>query len=182
MRLGIDLDGVVANFNHGWMTRYNAEFGTHFTEDLVDHWDTALDLTHFGSSARFWKWVAGDRPTIFRSLPAYPGALEALHRLARKHEIVILSNKPRWAIPDTFCWIGEQSIPTREVHLLRDKWLVACDVYLDDSPDLLPKLVRERPEAAVCRYVRPWNVAVAGVYDIAGWDQFLGLIPGLSVG
>jgi len=28
MRLGIDLDGVVANFNAGWMRRYNDEYGT----------------------------------------------------------------------------------------------------------------------------------------------------------
>ena len=28
MRLGIDLDGVVANFTKGWMGFYNDQFGT----------------------------------------------------------------------------------------------------------------------------------------------------------
>jgi 5'(3')-deoxyribonucleotidase len=178
VRLGIDLDGVVANFNRGWMDRYNAEFGTNFTDDLVDNWDAALDLTHFGHPGRFWEWVADTRPTIFRSLTTYPGALEALHRLAQDHEIIILSNKPPWAVSDTFCWIGEQGLPTREVHLLRDKWLVECDIYLDDSPHLLPKLVRHRPGAVICRYARPWNDSVAGTHDIAGWDQFVEFVPG----
>ena len=41
MRLGIDLDGVVANFIKGWMLRYNTEFGTSLNEDQVDHWDAA---------------------------------------------------------------------------------------------------------------------------------------------
>ena len=43
MRLGIDLDGVVANFVRGWMLRYNLEFGSSLTEDLVNDWDAAKE-------------------------------------------------------------------------------------------------------------------------------------------
>ena len=178
MRLGIDLDGVVANFIRGWMMRYNLEFGTHLTEDQVDHWDAAGDLTHFDDMAGFWNWAgaAGGGPTVFRNLETYPGAMRTLCELAADHDIVVLSMKPDWAAADTFAWIADQHLPTREIHLLRDKWKVPCDLYLDDSPHALPDLVQHRPHAIVCRFVRPWNQPVTGAYDIHTWEEFCAFV------
>ncbi len=178
IRLGIDLDGVVAKFIDGWMTRYNLEFGAHLTADLVDHWDAAHDLTHFDDMNDFWQWAGadGNGPTVFRSLDTYPGALETLDELAACHDIVILTMKPDWAGPDTFAWLADNRICTREVHLIRKKWEVDCGIYLDDSPFVLPKLVEKRPDSIVCRFVRPWNEPVAGAIDIHDWDEFRSLV------
>lgn len=178
LRLGIDLDGVVADFNAGWMLRYNQEFGTNLTEDLVDHWDAAHDLTHFEDMADFWQWAGASRvgPTMFRNLTTYPGALEALHKLAICHKIVILTMKPDWAAHDTYAWIADNRLPTREVHLIRKKWEVDCDIYLDDSPFVVPQLVQQRPDSIVCRFVRPWNKPVAGATDVHDWEEFLSVV------
>ena len=115
MRLGIDLDGVVTNFVRGWMLRYNMEFGTALTEDMVDHWDAARDLTHFTDLSDFWQWAgaSGHGTTVFRNLEPYPGAIETLHELAICHDIVILSMKPDWAAADTYRWLADHRIPTR---------------------------------------------------------------------
>ena len=75
---------------------------------------------------------------------------------------MIITTKPLWAIHDTFAWIGQHRIPTSEVHIKDAKWKVACDFYLDDGPHVIESLVRNRPEAIVCRFVRPWNHPVAG--------------------
>ena len=178
MRLGIDLDGVVANFIKGWMSRYNAEFGADLTEDMVDHWDAAADLTHFPDLSEFWHWAgaSGQGPTVFRDLETFPGAISTLRSLAKDHDIVILTMKPDWAAADTFAWIADNRIPTREVHLLRDKWRVPCDIYLDDSPYAVPGLVRNRPESVFCRFVRPWNSPVAGAIDVHDWKEFAAVV------
>ncbi|MDJ0952162.1 MAG: hypothetical protein QNJ81_00655 [Acidimicrobiia bacterium] len=178
MRLGIDLDGVVTNFIKGWMLRYNLEFGTNLTEDRVDRWDAAGELTHFDDLSDFWQWAgaSGHGPTVFRNLDPYPGALEALHDLAECHDIVILTMKPDWAAADTYAWLAEHRVPTREVHLLRDKWEVACDIYLDDSPFALHDLVNKRPQSIVCRFVRPWNEPIEGTTDIHSWNEFVSLV------
>lgn len=177
MRLGIDLDGVVADFNTGWVGRYNHEFGSELTTDLVDSWNAMGDLTHFESMGAFWRWAQrGDHGSVFRHLETYPDALETLERLARNHEIVIISAKPEWAIHDTFAWIADRRIPTREVHITDEKWRVPCDVYLDDSPRQIAELHGNRPEAVVCRYVRPWNEPVFGVRDVHTWDQFEAIV------
>ena len=177
MRLGIDLDGVVADFNTGWMRRYNEEFGTELDPGSVTTWNAMLELTEFTSMQEFWSWAHGrGGPSIFRDLPAFPDAVPALKRLAIDHDVVILTTKPRWAIHDTFAWIADHGLPTREVHMITRKWEVDCDVYLDDAPHLLPRLVVSRPEATVVRFVRPWNEPVEGAHDVHDWAEFERLV------
>lgn len=178
MRLGIDLDGVVADFNRGWIRRYNKQYGSDLALDSVRTWDAIPSLTHFEDMGQFWRWAQDhDGHTLFRYLEPYPGAIEALTDLDRSHhEVVILTTKPDWAVHDTFAWIAEHRLPTREVHILEEKWRVDCDVYLDDAPHILAMLRRHRPDRLVCRYVRPWNAPVSGAYDIGDWVQFTDLV------
>jgi 5'(3')-deoxyribonucleotidase len=175
MRLGIDLDGVVADFNRGWIVQYNHQYGAGLALDAVRSWDSIPLLTHFEDMSAFWDWARDhDGHSVFRHLETYPGALEALHSLAEaRHNIVILTTKPDWALSDTFIWLGEKGLKTREVHILEDKWRVDCDVYLDDAPHILRALVAKRPERMVCRFVRPWNSPIEGALDVADWPEFV---------
>ncbi len=177
MRLGIDLDGVIADFNTGWMARYNAEYGTDLNAEMVTSWNAMIPLTHFRSVSEFWVWARNSGGKgLFSTLPVFPDAVEALGRLYRNHEIVIITTKPPWAKAETFRWIGDNNIPTREVHITGQKWKVDCDIYLDDGPHNLTSLVRERPDRTVCRFVRPWNQPVDGALDIDSWDTFEALV------
>ncbi len=177
MRLGIDLDGVVADFLSGWMERYNEDFGADLKPEMVTGWNAFVPLTHFETSAEFWAWArGGEGPGIFRYLPTYPGAIETLRHLSRNHRIVIITTKPRWANAETFAWIADNEIPTREVHITGRKWEVECDVYLDDGPHNLDALVVERSDRTICRFVRPWNAPIQGTIDIDSWNTFEALV------
>jgi 5'(3')-deoxyribonucleotidase len=172
LRLGIDLDGVVADFNVGWMERYNREFGTQLHHSQVVMWDGLQQLTHFPSMDAFWEWARSGPASIFRDLPIFEGAADVMARLARDHRIVIVSSKFDWAIPDTLAWLSEHRIPAREIHFVWDKTGVPCDVYLEDAPHNLEALVERRPEALVCRMVRAWNRRLRGARDVADWAEF----------
>lgn len=174
LRLGIDLDGVVADFNAGWIARYNQEFGTELLPEHVDIWDAPTLLTHFTDMGQFWSWArtSGGGASIFRILEPYHGAIDALHDLARRHHVAIVTTKPAFAIHDTYEWLAEHRVPTREVHIVDDKTTVHCDVYLDDADHNLRALRAAHPAATVCRFVRPWNESHDGVTDVADWAQF----------
>ncbi len=177
MRLGIDLDGVIANFNDGWIERYNREFGTTIDPASVTFWDGIHTLTHFDDMDEFWVWsVDLDGASLFRHLTPYPGSIEALRTLADAgHQIVILSHKPDFAIWDTYAWLAEHQVPTREVHLIESKWDIGCDLYLDDADHNLKAYRLHRPDRIICRYVQPWNNPVDGVVDIAEWSDLFQL-------
>ena len=178
MRLGIDLDGVVADFNTGWIRRYNSQYGAEVPLDSVKAWDAIPSLTHFEDMGEFWKWARDhDGHTLFRHLEPYPGALDALENLTRSgHDVVVLTTKPNWAVHDTLAWLADHRFPTREVHILEDKWRVDCDFYLDDAPHNLRRLLHHRPERTICRFVRPWNQPTAGAIDIKDWEDFVNTV------
>ncbi len=179
LRLGIDLDGVVADFNAGWTDLHNAEFGGALTPDLVTSWNGLHTTAGFADMDAFWKWASpnAERRSIFRHLALLPDAIETLRTLADEgHKIVIVSTKPDFAIHDTYHWLADNEIPTREVHLTDTKHDVDCDVFLDDSPAVLPDLVKHRPDALVCRYVRAWNKPVDGAHDVTSWQEFHALV------
>ncbi len=182
LRLGIDLDGVVADFNAGWIDRYNTEFEAELPLHSVQSWNGLHTLTHFRNDREFWAWAQGHGGgSIFRHLDLYQGALETLEALsAAGHHIVIVTSKPGWAIHDTFAWLADRHIPTREVHIIEAKWQVPCDVYLDDAPHQIRRLVAERPGATVCRFVRPWNDPVDHTVDVHSWEDFRLLVSRLS--
>jgi 5'(3')-deoxyribonucleotidase len=173
--LGIDMDGVICDFNAGWMRLHADEFGSDLHPEMVTGWDGLHELAGFADMDAFWRWAQGtaDRPSIFRHLELFPGVLETMQRLVDAgHHIVVLTAKPDWAVPDTLRWLADRRIPTREIHFLEEKHKVACDVYLDDSPSVLEALVVHRPEALVCRMVQPWNRPVPGAVDIRDWPSF----------
>ncbi len=174
MRLGIDLDGVVADFNAGWIRLYNEEFGSDIALDAVTSWGAPPRLTHFRHMGEFWKWTEDlQGRSLFWHLEPYPDAIPTLERLAADgHHIVILTTKPHFAVSDTFEWIGRHRIPTTEVHILDHKWEVACDIYLDDGPHHMREIPAKRPEAIVCRFARPWNRPTADTVTIESWSDF----------
>lgn len=181
MRLGIDLDGVVADFTAGCIRLYNQDHGTDLRPAQIEEWHGILDITHFRSMGEFWTWARrGAGPSLFRELETYEGATAWLDRLASAHEVVIITTKPSWAVHDTYAWLADKRIPTREVHITAQKWRIRCDVYLEDNPHQLHDLVRNRPEATVCRFVRPWNHPAPGLVDIHDWDEFGALVHDLS--
>jgi uncharacterized HAD superfamily protein len=67
LRLGIDLDGVVCDFNAGWMELHKAEFGSELVPEMVVTWDNLHELGGFKDMKAFWRWAQGneDRPSIF---------------------------------------------------------------------------------------------------------------------
>lgn len=182
MRLGIDLDGVVANFTKGWMEFYNREFGTDLAVSDSRRWNDLVDLTHFADIGEFWRWSSDlDGRSVFWHLDPFPGAVDALRSLVDAgHHIIVITTKPRFAVDDTYEWIEQHRIPAAEIHILEDKWLIEADVYLDDGPHVLPGLVAKRPNALVCRYVRPWNEPVDGAIDVGDFDEFREVVDRLT--
>ena len=57
MRIGVDLDGVVADFTKGWTSQYALDFGKEILEEEITDWGLSKPLTHFEKDIDFWNWA-----------------------------------------------------------------------------------------------------------------------------
>src|SRR5690606_36919427 len=118
LRVGVDLDGVVADFVSGWIERYDAEFGAALRPVDAVELNSGASLTHFGTTQRFWAWArhcGPDGRSLFRGLAPYPGAVDGLRELLDIAHVAVITTKPTWAVSDTLARLSELRLPLREV-------------------------------------------------------------------
>ncbi len=139
--LGVDLDGVVADYPGGFAP-YAAQATGVQVEDLVarssynfDEW--GLDKETYEELHKFA--VVEDR--LLSKLPVIDGCAEALWRLSDLGVwIRVITHRlyVNWGhaetVTDTVNWLDEHQIPYRDICFLGNKPEVGADCYIDDAP------------------------------------------------
>lgn len=149
--LGVDLDGVVADFTAG-LKPIAAEWLGVPVESLTDEVTYGFGEWHLERSGGYEALHrhAVKQRGLFRTLPPLPGAPAALRRLSARHvRIRIITHRlyipwfHREAIGQTVDWLEEHGIPYWDLCFMRDKVAVGADLYLEDSPMNIEALMRE---------------------------------------
>lgn len=188
--LGLDLDGVVADYPRGFADFLGKKFGvdplslstpTKWSVAECPHYPMVEDLEHY-----FELHAEAVRNAMFATMPAYGGAAESIARLRRQgvyvriitHRFITGTDKAQ-VMADTGDWLKLWNIEYDDICFVKDKSAVGCDLLIDDSPANL-----EAYRDANLRYVifdQPYNRHVAGprVCDWAGAESFIFARAGL---
>lgn len=146
--LGVDLDGVVADFIRG-MKPIAAEWlgvpEQQLTEELsYGFGEWGLDAC--GGYEALHRFAVKERD-LFRSLPPIQGAPAVLRRLAtREVRIRIITHRlyipwfHREAVQQTVQWLEQHGIPYWDLCFMRDKAAVGANLYLEDNPSNIEAL------------------------------------------
>ena len=153
MRFVIDLDGVVFDFDRGWIERYNREFGTDIGINQDQRYNELHLLVGLAAPIDFWDWFR--YTTGFLDLPLYDGAEEALERQGKLGHVTLATSRPKWARMQTNRAV--RGLHHDDLAFIAQKEMLLADVYVDDNPEQLEKLYRMRSRAEVWRIRRPWN-------------------------
>lgn len=161
MRVSVDVDGVLHNFEGGLRAFLRDKWGhpEHLMTDpqqwsFHDDWGLTLqqfkDACNAGVNARY---------VFFKGDP-YEGAAEAMQRIkADGHEIHIVTARfygaPGMAQYLTARWLDKYHIPYDTLTFSRDKTVVQSDVMVEDNLDNAYALRNADIEAVVMD--RPWN-------------------------
>ncbi len=178
MRFGLDLDGVV----------YNWDDTVRF---LIEHyWDIRLPESQNWNSFEhalveigredIWKWLwkEGIELGMFRCGHIYKGAGEAVRDIGKIAEVVVITHRPTLGVNDTLNWLALQRWPITEVHIMhgRNKSEIPCDVYLDDSPSNIEDFYT-RTLSSILLWDRPWNQNVddekLGITRVCNWEEVI---------
>lgn len=138
--LGVDLDGVCADYTTGFRQFVASETGRTLDDlPLERSWDFrewGLTAETFGELHR--RAVTEQR--MFRTLPPFDGAADALWRLSDAGIwIRIITHRlyVNWghaaAVSDTVTWLDDNRIPYRDICFLGTKPQVEADLYIDDA-------------------------------------------------
>lgn len=185
-KIGVDLDGVSADFDRHWRNEYRVWFGVEIPV-ASEHWDSFLDDTHFESEDEFWAWVRSV-PAFWERMPVIPGAFGSLYELLRAgNEITFITSRPEHARAGTESWLARHypigfPKPRVEFRLKHLKGGIPVQVYLDDNPEVVESL-REKP--CVLIFDQPWNRDVKpskSVHRVRGWGEVKRFIDCLNSG
>jgi 5'-nucleotidase len=160
--LGLDLDGVCADYTDGFRRFVAADRGVSVAA-LPDPVDWDWPRCGWGISSREEYLDLHARAVargLFRDLAPLPGVSAALWRLSDAgvrirvitHRLLVNGSHAASAA-DTVAWLERHRIPYRDLCFVADKPQVGADLYVDDSPSNLaaftaaglPSLVFDQP-------------------------------------
>jgi 5'(3')-deoxyribonucleotidase len=147
--LGVDLDGVCADFYAGlrpiaaeWLGVPVEKLPAAVTWDLPE-WGVDKAPGGYDALHRF----AVTQRDLFRVLPVMPGAPQALRRLSDEGvRIRIITHRlyikhfHQVAARQTIEWLDYHDIPYWDLCFMREKADVGADMYVEDSPENIKRL------------------------------------------
>jgi len=141
--LGVDLDGVVADFYSG-LRPIAAEWRGVAPETLpveVSYGLSEWGLDALGGYEDLHRFAVTQRE-LFRKLTPMPGAPSALRRISQSEvRIRIITHRlyvkyfHEEAVTQTTAWLEHHGIPYWDLCFMKDKAAVGADLYVEDSPD-----------------------------------------------
>jgi 5'(3')-deoxyribonucleotidase len=153
-RIGVDLDGVLADQVGHILPRINAEQGTSLTREDVDEWRLPLPRSDIACEIN----KALTDPEYVLTMPPLPGAKRLLNRLFWRHEIIILTARPREALEWTRIWLDRNGLSFDQLIAATEakKSLHGCDVLVDDYIGNVVEYLANSKGVAVL-VDQPWN-------------------------
>ncbi len=188
MKIGFDVDGVLADFNRSFIERVIAVTG----KDLfplrpfdIPTWDYPQ---HYGYTdaecSAVWENIKADATFWYQLFP-YDGVPEFLSKLhSGNHDIYFITSRPGiQAKAQTENWIEFHnfglkteafSYPTVLISSDKGRCAVALklDLYIDDRTENCLDVNHSSPATKVVMLARPWNTAQQGILRVETLDQF----------
>jgi 5'(3')-deoxyribonucleotidase len=140
--LGVDLDGVVADFIGGLRPIAAEWLGVPLASlsEEVSYGFNEWQLESAGGYDALHRFAVKQRD-LFKRLPPISGAPAVLRRLsAQDIRIRIITHRlyipwfHREAVQQTIDWLEHHGIPYWDLCFMRDKAAVGADLYLEDNP------------------------------------------------
>ncbi len=186
IHVGVDVDGVIADFNAGfmdlfeWLTKED-RFGK--PRPAINTWNYSTD--QFGytkdQDRAAWKAVMASG-SFWRDLPPYKDTLEFLTtlRLMPVRVTFITSRVGQDVLGQTQSWLDANGFPHAQVIISSNKGdtcrRIGVTHYIDDKNENCLDVFNKNPGLRVVMYAQPWNQEQPGIMRIDKLGTFLDLI------
>lgn len=184
MRIAIDLDNVMVEWQYHWANLYCKWFGRAIDWNDLDSWDACLTLTHFNTMGQFYDWFeAADGWKTQPFVDGAQGFLYQLREIQRKRELpgdpyvswVFVTSRPTQAGKLAASELASSLYGSMVAFANDDsKGQQNADIWIDDSPAVLRAL--EQAGKKAIRFNRPWNDGAEATYVADNWNQVMDIL------
>lgn len=182
--LGVDLDGVCADYADGFRSVVAADRGvdpaTLVQPNVWGYEPWGIDDKEF---LRLHKLAVTEK-RMFRDLAALPDCADALWRLSDMGvwlRVITHRLYMNWGhavvVSDTVQWLDENRIPYRDLCFLGDKPQVEADAYIDDAPHNIEAL--RQAGNTVIVFDQPYNRSLDGL-RAHSWEEAERIVADLA--
>jgi uncharacterized HAD superfamily protein len=190
MRIGLDVDEVLAEFLQGMLPWLRAEYDMRVswydmhTYAFYEAWHVTEDVAR----ERIDRFLESQ---VFKSLDLVPGSRSGVARLAGEHSLVVVTSRPEYVGDVTRRWLKRSYGDVFEEVLLTNSHGVGAstskaalveehgvDVHVDDNPAYCNNIV-ERTCADAVLLSKPWNTSRSvddEVFRAVSWEDILGVV------
>lgn len=166
MKLGFDVDGVLADFNTAYIAQIKAVTGRDLFPDeyIPDTWYFPEKLKYTDEEINaVWEWI-NSSSTFWLALQPYPDTLQVLDdlagRVSRGDDVYFVTARPSpTAKRDTEFWLSSYGMPAPTVLMASEKALIChaleLDAYIDDNHKNALAVAQSHTRSFLLD--RPWN-------------------------
>lgn len=167
-RVGVDVDGVLADLLALLFAHLNTFLGTEYTVDHMKEWDIAT-LVPEKERDIFWRTFATD-VKVHRELRPLPGAVEGMRLLSEVADVYIvtayLRQAPTW-VHDRDQWLSDHfGVSDKKIVHTHAKYTFSAKALIDDKPETVIKWQEENPSGIGVLWAQPYNVGFDGRVDL----------------
>ncbi len=181
MRIGLDLDGVTANFHQRYIDEINDRHNSNLKLSDWKEWD--LTNIPWMTREEFMETIKYVNTSgAFRHLEPIRGALSGIERLRRNgHSIHIITHRTYQSRLDTVPWLDTHGVDFETLSFSKEKGQICNDLgidyMIDDIQSTCEDVVKWGSQAIL--FTRPWNRDYElknGIYRANNWTDVTELI------
>lgn len=158
LRILCDLDGIVVDLYGAWLSLYNKEYKDSLTVNDLDQFDMHKNVKPECGS-KIYDYL--ETKDFFFNLKPLPGAVAALRKIAKVHEVVILTAAVSYpeSAADKIRWIAKYLpfINRKDVIVCTKKYYVYGDILIDDKSGNIISQKAHWPKTKIYTIAYPYN-------------------------
>lgn len=182
MRIGVDIDGVLANVLPLWLAQLNTTYKKEVTGQAGMNFDAAA--AYGLSYDQLEKFYVENENLLIEQAEPMPGAANYLAMLMDEHQIYLVSARNTYQYDRTMVWLAKHRIPFDDLILLgstdKRQTCLECglEIFVEDSMDNAIKLSSHG--IPVLLFDAPYNQAelLIGMERCFSWAEIYQKIRG----
>ncbi len=162
MKIGIDLDGVLADIVSLVLYRLNMKYKTRFLPSDVKNWNGIQDLYNI-TEEEMHKWMNSSWIKHWEMIvPEDDTVVATMNTLYKDHSITIITKRYKETYHAVLLWLEENKIKYDNLVFITDKadkLSYPIDLLIDDKPNIFDEIDRNNSQhyKAVLMRTQPWN-------------------------